>query len=82
VDGLNLERIGVALGLSRATVGRRMIAARERLLAETLRLLGDRIQATPSEVKSLLGVLRSKIEVSLGALLDDPRAPPSREEPA
>jgi RNA polymerase sigma-70 factor, ECF subfamily len=32
VDGLNLEQTGAVLGLSRATVGRRLIAARERLL--------------------------------------------------
>jgi RNA polymerase sigma-70 factor (ECF subfamily) len=69
VDGLNIERIGGALGLSRATVGRRMISARSRLHAETLRLLGESLQATPSELESLLSVVRSKLEVSLGALL-------------
>jgi RNA polymerase sigma-70 factor (ECF subfamily) len=75
VDGLNLDRIGVALGLSRATVGRRMIAARERLLGETLRLLGERLEATPTEVQSLLGFLRSQIEVSFGALIGDTTTP-------
>jgi RNA polymerase sigma-70 factor (ECF subfamily) len=69
VDGLNIERIGGALGLSRATVGRRMITARERLLAETLRLLGECLQATPTELESLLAIVRSKLEVSLGALI-------------
>ncbi|HEY6459603.1 MAG TPA: sigma factor-like helix-turn-helix DNA-binding protein [Polyangiaceae bacterium] len=74
VDGLNIERIGVVLGLSRATVGRRMVAARERLLEETLRLLGARLQATPAEVLSLLGILRSHLEVSFGALLSERQA--------
>jgi RNA polymerase sigma-70 factor (ECF subfamily) len=74
VDGLNIERIGAVLGLSRATVGRRMIAARKRLLQETLRLLGERLEATPTEVRSLLGVLRSHLEVSFGALLGEKHA--------
>ncbi len=77
VDGLNLDRIGDALGLSRATVGRRMIRARERLLEETLRLLGDRLRATPTELESLLAVVRSKLEISLAALLEPLRAPVS-----
>ena len=36
---------------------------------ETLRLLGERMQATPTELESLLAVVRSKLEVSLAALL-------------
>ena len=73
VDGLNIERIGVVLGLSRATVGRRMIAARERLLEEAMRALGERIQATPTEVRSLLGFLRSQLEISFGHAVGDER---------
>jgi RNA polymerase sigma-70 factor (ECF subfamily) len=69
VDGLNIDRIGGALGLSRATVGRRMVTARSRLRAETLRLLAESLRATPTELESLLSVVRSKLEVSLGALL-------------
>jgi RNA polymerase sigma-70 factor (ECF subfamily) len=69
VDGLNLERIAIALGLSRATIGRRMIGARERLLDEVLRRLGERLHATPTELASLLAVVRSKLDVSLGALV-------------
>jgi RNA polymerase sigma-70 factor (ECF subfamily) len=69
VDGLNIERIGVALGLSRATVGRRMIAARTRVLDTTLRVLGERLGATTTEVESILGVVRSTLELSLGGLI-------------
>ena len=68
-EGLNLDGIGRLLGLSRATVGRRMISGREKVLAETLRLLGERIKASPEELRSLLGAVRSKLDVSLGALL-------------
>jgi RNA polymerase sigma-70 factor (ECF subfamily) len=68
-EGLNLDGIGRLLGLSRATIGRRMISGREKVLEETLRLLGERIKASPEELRSLLGAVRSKLDVSLGALL-------------
>ena len=65
MDGLNIDRIGGALGLSRATVGRRMVTARERLLAETC------VWATARSPRSreLLAIVRSKLEVSLAALI-------------
>lgn len=69
LDGLNLDAIGRALGMSRATVGRRMIAGRARVLDETLRLLGERLPASPAELQSLLAIVRSKLDVSLGALM-------------
>jgi RNA polymerase sigma-70 factor (ECF subfamily) len=68
-DGLNLDAIARVLGISRATVGRRMIAGRAQVLEETLRLLGERLPATPTELQSLLGIVRSKLDVSLGALV-------------
>lgn len=70
-DGLNLDAIAQILGVSRATAGRRVLAARERVRDETLRLLGERIAATPDELASLLAVVRSTLEVSLGALVED-----------
>ncbi len=69
MDGLNLDAIARVLGLSRATVGRRMISGRARVLEETLRLLGERLPASPTELQSLLGIVRSKLDVSLGALV-------------
>ncbi len=68
-DGLNLDAIARVLGTSRATAGRRMIAARDRVRSETLAFLGARIHATPAELESLLGVVRSTLDVSLGALV-------------
>jgi hypothetical protein len=46
-----------------------MITARARLHEETLRLLGESLRVTPAELESLLAVVRSKLDVSLGALL-------------
>jgi RNA polymerase sigma-70 factor (ECF subfamily) len=68
IDGLNLDRIAVVLGVSRATAGRRMLAAKKRLLDATLRLLGERLRIDAEELESLLGVVRSRIEISLPGL--------------
>ena len=66
-DGLNLEAVARVLGISRATAGRRIISGRTRVLEETLRLLGERIAATPTELVSILGIVRSKLDVSFTA---------------
>jgi RNA polymerase sigma-70 factor (ECF subfamily) len=69
LDGLNLDRIAKLLQVSRATAGRRMLAARQRLLAGTLALVGQRLEVDPDELESLLGVVRSRLEISLPGLL-------------
>jgi RNA polymerase sigma-70 factor (ECF subfamily) len=69
LDGLNLDGLAVVLQVSRATAGRRMLAARERLLEGTLDLLRARLALDTDELESLLGVVRSRLEVSLHALL-------------
>lgn len=72
LDGLSLERVGAALGVSRATGARWILAGRERLGAELVRLLGERLRCERAELESLLGVVRSKLDLSLGALLREP----------
>ena len=72
IDGLNIERIAVVFRVSRATIGRRMIAVRERILGETNRLLRERLNATPSELDSLLRVVRSHLGMSLSDALREP----------
>jgi RNA polymerase sigma-70 factor (ECF subfamily) len=71
LDGLNLDALAAVLRISRATAGRRMLAARERLLEGTLRLLGERLKVDAAEMESLLGVVRSGLEISLRALLQE-----------
>lgn len=67
-DGLNLEGVARALGISRATAGRRVLNGRVKVREVTLELLQERVRATPTELASLLGIVRSKLDVSLGAL--------------
>jgi RNA polymerase sigma-70 factor (ECF subfamily) len=70
VEGLNLERIALMFGISRATVGRRMLESKRNLLRGVVAILGERLGATPSEVESLLVVVKPTLRGSLGALLE------------
>jgi len=72
LDGLNLERLGVVFNVSRATAGRMMLSAREQVLQDTLALLRQRLRLGPAELESLLGALRSKLDLSLQTLLREP----------
>jgi len=68
-EGLNLEGLAVTLRVSRATAGRRLLLARTRLKEETMRLFGAQLDASSTEVESVLKVLRSGLELSFGALV-------------
>ena len=69
LDGLNLADAARALGVSRATAGRTVLAAREELFAQTARLLRARLHVDDQELESLLRVVRSRLEVSLRSVL-------------
>jgi RNA polymerase sigma-70 factor (ECF subfamily) len=71
LDGLNLDALAVVLQISRATAGRRMLAARRRILEATLALLGQRLRVDGAELESLLQAVRSGLEISLRALLQE-----------
>jgi RNA polymerase sigma-70 factor (ECF subfamily) len=72
LDGLNIEKLAGVFRTSRATVGRRLVAVRERLLMDTQRLLRDRLHATPNELASLLRLVRDDLGVSLSRILREP----------
>ena len=69
LDGLNIARIGAVFKMSRATVGRRMITIRERMVEDCHRLLRERLHATPEELESLLRLVRSDLALSVSAVL-------------
>jgi RNA polymerase sigma-70 factor (ECF subfamily) len=68
-DGLSLDQVAATLDYSRATAGRRLLAARTLLREETLRILGEELKATRDELESVLAAIRSHLEVSFGALV-------------
>jgi RNA polymerase sigma-70 factor (ECF subfamily) len=69
VDGLTLDQLAARAGVHRATIARRIAAAREAVAEEARRLLEAALGTRESELSSLFGVMRSQIDLSLPGLL-------------
>jgi len=69
VDGLSHERIAAMYDVNQSTVTRWIGKARESVLEETQRLLGERLGASATEVESLVALVRSELDLSLTRLL-------------
>ena len=69
VDGLNIGKIATVFGVSRATIGRRVLELRESIFADVVDALHARLGATPEELDSLLRVVRSGLAISLSSIL-------------
>ncbi len=67
VDGLNLEKLGAMYGRNRSTLARWIASAREQLLDDTRRRLAEQMKLRRSEVDSLIQLMRSQLDASLGA---------------
>jgi RNA polymerase sigma-70 factor (ECF subfamily) len=65
LDGLNVDRIGSAYDVHRATAARWIQAAREKLVRRTRRLLSQRLGLTASEVSSLIRAVDSQLDLSI-----------------
>jgi RNA polymerase sigma-70 factor (ECF subfamily) len=72
LDGLNVDRLGLVFGVHRATAARWLAAAREQLTAGALARLRERLAVSEAELASLMGLLRSRLTVSLRGLLREP----------
>jgi RNA polymerase sigma-70 factor (ECF subfamily) len=69
VDSLNIEAIGSLYRVHRATVARWLVAIRARVLAELRKRLTLHLGGTPSELRSLVQLLRDDIELSVRRIL-------------
>lgn len=69
IDGLNLDRIAALEKVNRSTVARWLQAAREQLLRDTHKTLREKLKLDAVELESLLGLVRSRIDVSLHGML-------------
>ena len=69
LDGLGVERIGAVYAVHASTASRWLSTVRETLLVETRRELAERLKLTSTEVESMLGLIRSQLEVSLQRIL-------------
>lgn len=68
-EGLNIDRIGQQLGVSRATVARWRTAARQAILNQTRRYLRQRLRMSDSDFGSLARLMRSQLDLSLNRVL-------------
>jgi RNA polymerase sigma-70 factor (ECF subfamily) len=69
VDGMTVDQIAVIHGVHRATVWRWVTAARNRVLDEARRLLGERLHLPPDALSSLMQAMRSQLRVSIARVL-------------
>lgn len=65
VQGLTVDQIGQMQGTHKSTVSRWLARSREALLDEVRRQLRERLQLSASELDSLMGLLRSELDLSL-----------------
>jgi RNA polymerase sigma-70 factor, ECF subfamily len=70
--GLTGDQIAGTLQIHRATVVRWIRGAREDVLRETSKYLREHLKISASERDSLVGILKSHVEMSLSQLLDVP----------
>jgi RNA polymerase sigma-70 factor (ECF subfamily) len=69
IDGLTIDELGRFYRVHRATAARMLERARQSLLMGTRAQLGERLRARPSELDSILRLIRSRISVSLRGLM-------------
>lgn len=65
VDGVSIEAVGVAFGVSRATAARLLATARATLVDGIRSRLATSVGVKPEEADSLLAFVRSRLDVSL-----------------
>jgi RNA polymerase sigma-70 factor (ECF subfamily) len=69
VSQISVESIGKMYGVAQATASRWLASARDRVQTEVVRLLRERLGASPDEIASLAGVVASQIDLSISRLL-------------
>jgi RNA polymerase sigma-70 factor (ECF subfamily) len=75
LEGMTTESIGQLYQVHAATAWRWITAARQMLISETRRLLAEKLKISATEMESLMGILRSQLDISIGFFLRrDPSA--------
>ncbi len=77
VGGMTLADLGRMYGMHRATVVRHLARIRERIFARTKRALQGELKIDDREFSSLLGLVQSRLDVSVTSLLRDEITPPA-----
>jgi RNA polymerase sigma-70 factor (ECF subfamily) len=71
LDGVSVRKLAPVLGVSPATAGRRLLDAQHRLGELVFARLGERVQAAPDELASVVRALLSRLDISLSALVHE-----------
>jgi RNA polymerase sigma-70 factor, ECF subfamily len=71
VEGLSIDGIAALHRVHRATAARRVARAREKLLSETRRRLAESLRLSTPSLDSLLGALRSHLDLSVRRFLQE-----------
>jgi RNA polymerase sigma-70 factor (ECF subfamily) len=71
LDRLSMDEVGKVLGVHRLTVLRRLERARQELSEGTKERLEAELRLAPPDVESLLRLIQSRLDVSLGQALAD-----------
>jgi RNA polymerase sigma-70 factor, ECF subfamily len=69
MDGMTVQEIGVLYRVHASTISRWIARARGDVLSETRRLLCERLRLGESELASVMGLLESQLDLSIGRLL-------------
>jgi RNA polymerase sigma-70 factor (ECF subfamily) len=69
VAGLTVEQLGKLYGVHTATAARRVQRAREALVEATRTNLITALQLTPDELDSIMRLIRSRLDLSMGRIL-------------
>lgn len=68
MDGLSVDKIATVYVVHRATAARWVARGREALLKGTQELLEQRLRIDTSEVESLVGIVRSQLDLNVSSL--------------
>src|SRR5213075_2756151 len=82
VDQLSIDEIGTIFGIHRATAARRLAAVRDQVQERTRKIMVQRLKLGRSELKSILGFIRSHLDLSIQRLLtEEPAVTAERSTP-
>jgi RNA polymerase sigma-70 factor (ECF subfamily) len=73
LEGVTLDQLATRLAVHRATVARRIADARQGVLHAAKQFLRERLQVGSTEVDSLMGLVRSGLDLSISRLLKSAR---------
>jgi RNA polymerase sigma-70 factor (ECF subfamily) len=68
VDGVTIERIGRAYGVSHSTISRWFASARDKVIEEVQRVIREDLKISPADFDSLKRLVISQLDVSLSML--------------